>query len=450
MKKKVVLFVFAFAFSCIACLPGLLCSRKSVANAATHSYNEIETWFGAEYQKMMFQDGAVRFLDRTAGTDGERAMAEYLEQRMIEMGYLPNGKAGGAHPSFEEFEFTSSIDGNLYRSQNVLFLKKGGDSSKKIVVCTSIDNAFGFASGVDASLEAIGSDAETNNILSVLSVAYQLSDRTLDFDVEIVFFGAGYHSYAGSEFFVLGLDETERANFLVALNFDDLSADDLYYYDKENGSAFGKYFGKFVVDNSDIDLNHYRAGNSVLTADVGTYPYSHRALFSDNSSLIFSGIRTVSFLSVSKSGFWGNEYFAKGESAAFDSRVYPNEYMTRAAQLSLVVSNAICADGFEAAMHGSAQVSSFWTNTILHICALLGGFVVIVFVYVFLYRKMFDDMKKHYSASAVKSEILTLVDKQIEESGNPELMAHKDEIEKLYDIDVSNKMENDDSGDERE
>ena len=228
MKKLI--FIFAILFSVVCAFP---VSRTDFASAASLTNADACTWFEAEYKSIIFDESNVaRFYDRTAGGSGERNFAIWLEERMASLGYLPNG-TDLEHASFEYFDFESSIDGLTHRSQNVKFVKKGKNSDKKIVVGTCYDNAYGFASTAENALDIIGADASLNNVLVVLSVANQLADVELDFDVEIVFFGAGYHNTAGSKFYTLGIDKKENESILLALNIDDLSDDKLYFYDAE-------------------------------------------------------------------------------------------------------------------------------------------------------------------------------------------------------------------------
>lgn len=415
-----------------------LATNTSLINQT--EYTENQNWFLNEYKTMMFDDaGIVRFYDRTAGTEQERDFALYLEQRLIDIGLIPVG-TDNDNPSFEYFEFTSSIDGYVHRSQNIHFVKKGKDSTKKIIICTAYDNAYGFAEGQN-SLEIIGEDASTNNILALICLANYLSKTNLEFDVEFILFGAGYHNMAGSDFYIKGIDEQEKESILVAINLDDFSEDNFYYYDSEKSTSYGNYAKNSLTDLG-FSIDKYKAGSSVIFEENKLYPFSHRALFSDNINLLQRGIRTISLLTVDKNGYFGNEYYSKVQATQFNASVYP-EFLNDVADLSLAVGQMICLNDFTSQMVGTGEISSFWTDARWCVFISLIVFILICILYFMIYNFYFKKLKDKYSADEVMGELGKIIDKEIDKSNNPNLSQNRTEIKDWVEKDLKDKINKD-------
>lgn len=426
--------IFAFALPCVG-----------QAKAASFSVNpdELKTWFGTEYDKMMFDDQSnVRFVDRTAGTEGEKEFALYLIDRMTEMGYAANG-SDAENAAFESFEFVSKIDGLTYKSQNLMFRKPGATHKKKVILCASYDNAYGFAGSAVDALAIVGQDASVNSVLSVLSIANILMSANLNFDLEVMFFGAGYHNFAGSEFFTYGIDSDEANDILLVVNIDDLSEESLFYYDSEKSTKYGKFALDVFKSNSSIDIKKYKAGNSVVFDDNGLYPYSHRALYSDNVNFLKSGVRTISFLSVNKNGVLGNEYYIKSESKPFDGVNYP-EFLERAAEVSGLVALVLADDGLESACVGNGKVSEFWTNEKWAVVAVMCLIVVFVVVYFVVFKKYYNDMKNKYSPAAAREALSKRLDEEFDKSDNDELKKYRSEVKEMFGEDLTKKINKED------
>lgn len=436
MKKFAIIIALLF---CALFLAPTSIGRAFAVNTSPDTTIEQTTkdFIKSQYLDITIKDDTARFYNRTAGTSGEKDFALYLQSFMDELGYTPNG-SDQENPAFDYFEFTSAIDNLTYRSQNIKFIKNGTSSEKKVIICTSYDNAFGFASG-ENSLEIIGEDASLNNVLVTLAIAKALNSVELNFDIEFIFFGAGYHQMAGSRFFTRGIDNKAKEKILLALNIDDLSDTDLYLYDAEQGTAYGKW-SEATLKADGLNINKYKAGNSLISSSSEIYPFTHRALLSDNIAFLESGVRTLSVLTADKSGYFSNEYCKVVKSEKFIAGELP-AYLDRAADvansLTLLLTNA----NFVSNMTGDVKASSFLTDARYAVLLMLIAVSVMVVLYYVLYHKMFKTMKKKYSAGDATKLLGEKVDEEIDKSGNAELDKRRQEIKNIFNEDLKNKID---------
>ena len=393
--KKLLVFVCALIFA-FAFVP----SAKTTAKAETTS------WIETEYLSTIKSGETLRFYDRTAGTDGEKQFAIYLEQRMISLGYTPSG-SDSTNPSFEYFTFTSSIDGLVKYSQNLIFKKAGTVGGKKVVICTSYDNAYGFAAESDR-LKMIGEDASLSNVMCALSIAQRLSTSSLEYDIEFVFFGAEYHGYAGGREYSLGISPKEAKNILLAINIDDLSAEGLFYYDAEKTTKYGSIFGKYSKNNG-LKIEKYSAKNSIILSENELYPFTHRALMSDNTYLMQSGVRVISLLSVDKNGVMGNEYYKAASSSAFVGDSNPKS-LAVADSVSSVVADYIQSKNVQINAVGNGKLSAFLTNKNIALAFVLVALALMWATYFVVYKLLIKKLKQKYTPKEAEAQINSMVD----------------------------------------
>ena len=396
-----------------------------------------------EYESIIKEGDLLRFYDRTAGTDGERQFALYLEGRMIEMGYLPNG-SDADNKSFEKFSFISKIDGLEHQSQNLRFLKKADDSTRRIIICTSYDNAFGFYAN-ENSFVAIGEDAGLSGVVCTLEIAKRLAIESFEFDIEFVFFGAEYHDFAGGNQFALGISDKDAENILLAINIDDLSDGELFYYDAEKITSYGKAFSEFA--SGKLEIEKYSAGSSVVLENSGVYPFTHRALMSDNAALMESGVRCISLLSAQKTGVFGNEYYREYGKDRFDGEEIPKS-IDIAASLAQTVSEFVMQADFERISTGNAKISAFWTNENFSFVALV-TFVALAWVAFYLvYWKLFWRMKQKFTTKQATESIEKMIDDEIDKSNNIDVKRNRNQIKQMFSEEIKKRIDKDDSKEE--
>ena len=433
MKKLVIALCF------VLLLVSFVVPTNLVAKAESGSFEETE------YINIIKEGDLLRFYDRTAGTEGEKSFALYLQDRMIELGYLPNG-SDKTNKSFDYFTFTSSIDGKGKTSQNVRFIKKGTNAAKKVLICTSYDNAFGFVEEKDC-YTVIGEDAGLGGVVCALSIANALKDIDFEFDIEFVFFGAEYHNRAGGNEFALGINKKQAEKIAVAINIDDLSEKDLYFYDAEKQTKYGDEFKLFVDKNFDGAIKKYEAGNSVILQECEAYPFLHRGLMSDNAPLIASGVRAISLFSASKDGFWGNEYYRAYSTDQFDGEKIPDSINSAAVVSEIVVGFVANTDMSKIAV-GNGRLASVWTNGNIVLIILFVLILVVWCVYYLVYFKLKNNLKRRYTTAEVVENLNKLLDDEIKKSNNFEIKQNEKQIKEMFSNEIKKRIDDKDSDEE--
>ena len=395
-----------------------------------------------EYLAIIKDGDLLRFYDRTAGTEGEKQFALYLQQKFLELGYKLNG-TDSVNAAFEPFVFTSLIDGQEKQSQNIKFIKEGTVGQKKIIICTSYDNAFGFTED-QAAYEAIGEDAGLSKVVAAITIATAIKNTVFDYDIEFVFLGAECHDFAGGKNLALGIGEREANDILLAINIDDIVDGSLFYYDAEVDTKYGLAFSDYANESGDIEILKYKAGNSVILSGNDYLPYTHRALMSSNAALLNSGIRTISILGCSKTGVFGNEYYRDYELEAFDGSNIPDSVGFSAAKVAKVVSNFVQDKNIEELAIGNVNVSKYLTDS-RYVALLLVTIIVIMWiVYFVVYKNYLIKLKKRYTSKTAAKEMVDILDKEINNSNDPEIKLMKDQIKEVFGKKIEEKFDDED------
>ena len=430
MKKLVALFCFV-----------VLCFALSLPVCLVAKAEESASFEESEYLSIIREGDLLRFYDRTAGTDGEKAFALFLQDRMISLGYLPNG-SDTENKSFDYFGFTSQIDGKQKVSQNVRFVKKGTNPAKKVLICTSYDNAFGFVEEKDR-YTVIGKDAGLSGVVCALSIANAFKDIDFEFDVEFVFFGAEYHGRAGGNEFALGINKKQAERIAVAINIDDLSEEKLFFYDAEKQTEYGREFLKFVNKNFDGAIKKYVAGNSIILQESEAYPFLHRGLMSDNAALVASGVRTISLFSATKDGVFGNEYYRTYSSGKFDGETIPDS-IKRSAVVSEVVCSFVENSNINEIAVGNGKLSAFWADERIALFVTLAVLAVVWAVYCLVYYKLKQRLKSRYTTAEVVENLNKRLDEEIKKSKSFEVRQSEKQIKEMFAREIRKRLDDDD------
>lgn len=251
MKKKLlaILMAFAMVFSMFVYAP------LSFAEETTDSYGEYA------YSVLQYID--QNLVERRAGTDQEKKMAEYLKEQLESFGY---------EVTVQPFSYTRR--GETYNSQNVIVTKKG-ESSKEVIVGAHYDSVG--THGVDDN----GSGTVVN-----LETAKRFVNKKTPYTIKFVFFGAEEAGLRGSKAYSDAMTDEEVANTLYMLNMDSILAGTYRYiysgnYNEETGKVEDTWPVEQAMELSNALGTDMRFNNTELNYD---YPSPSTGDWSDHAN----------------------------------------------------------------------------------------------------------------------------------------------------------------------
>ena len=251
-------------------------------------------------------------LNRTAGSSGEHASATYLASRLNEMG-LTLKNNDGFSSGLMKFEYENS-DGDFVYSYNVsAVISCGIDNAKTVALAASYDSLpLIKVNSETKETEIVNGEmvsADSGAVSLVLTMAKKLTSLSLNYNVEVVFFGASYQNNEGVArylmsnanskreiSFVLNVSNTTLGNFnycycegfktsyldfvnktLLSMNynFDEFSPLNNSYYDYDgiaNAGSSGtvNLFLKKGINACNIFSGNYQGLSSIESYDAIT------------------------------------------------------------------------------------------------------------------------------------------------------------------------------------
>ena len=269
--KKFLKYAFFLMF-CAVCL--LVAVPKNI------SYSYAIDTTGARSTAVGYLNEFVQYgaplkttVNRTAGSYGEQQAALQIQLNLESLGLEAKNDGALTINGEQSFSFYSYVTYKKEISQNIIYTIKGKSSAKKVVLSTNYDNLFiGYLSQEDDMItegEAYseGINASAASVAVMLTLAEILPQNYFDFDIEFVFFGAGYNDNDGAKYYNQTMDKTERDKTLLMLDISRVAlGEELYYY----SGNFGSVQDEFYVETLN-NLIQYKAGiHGSSTEDYST------------------------------------------------------------------------------------------------------------------------------------------------------------------------------------
>ena len=190
---------------------------------------------------------------RIPGSDAEYNSAIYLKNKLSALKNFKSVTNASTVDGLESFEFECLFDGNMYRSQNVIFRREAiVNTDRKVVLATHYDMAYiAKEEGTykDGGINTEGLNESAASIATLLALAKTLDQMPLDFgyDIEIVFFGASTNDYAGSKYYMRGHTDEMSDDILLMVNLDKIGVGEYnYIYMNEFETTQEKYVFKTI------------------------------------------------------------------------------------------------------------------------------------------------------------------------------------------------------------
>ncbi|NDY96501.1 aminopeptidase [Wenzhouxiangella limi] len=174
---------------------------------------------------------AEQFPGRMAGSERERAAAEYLAGRLADFGYEPVLRAFPVTYSFHPLGGGDAREREAV-SHNVV-AEVAGRSERLIIVGAHYDTAVARNAGQaeagigGPALEGVDDNASGTGAL--LELARRLADAEPEHGIRFIFFGAEEVGLLGARHAVAEMDEQERERVVLMINIDSIITGDRLY-----------------------------------------------------------------------------------------------------------------------------------------------------------------------------------------------------------------------------
>ncbi|MBQ7652844.1 MAG: M28 family peptidase [Clostridia bacterium] len=365
MKKvlifTLIVFIVAFTFS-----PALTVGAEEVSLKDAYS---------------IFEDYASKFPDRTAGSTGETNAASYIAEALSSIktssGSAYVGVKGGSAVEnyIEVFSATipdPTVSGGVRDiiSRNVIAYKRSKTANAKLLVIScEYGNAYSLKDGYGDEYKSEGAYEFATSVAALLSIAYQLRNTELSFDVAFTFFGAGCYESSGVKEFLKTNEQTLLGNIdLYAVG----GGKDLNVYYDEIATKHGKYIDARIAKFG-YDIKSAPFDKKYFSLDSDAFALRHVGLSSSNYFFLKEGVPSVELFGYDWQSF-GNSTILGTSS---DTLSYMNanyDHKTVSERLILVrdfVVGTVATDGELAEAFGSykggygglTRRSTYWVFT---------------------------------------------------------------------------------------
>lgn len=380
MKK--IIAVFLVVFACILTISGSL-----GFTALSFCEEEINSF--------VTENG-----NRTAGSDGEKQSANYIEERLTALNIAP------LYESYQQ-----SFEYNDLTSQNVLGLVDNGSTSY-VVIGAHYDNIYKLD-------ESVGANDNASGVVTSLNIASNFASKNLDYNIIFAYFGAEEVGLVGSEYFLNNLDENILNNIILYINLDSIGAGDyLYYYTYDAPTSYGNFIDNYASDYSITKLGSKRLFSNRTTQGIN---YNHIGLNSDNANFIRHGINSLTFfagnLDVARLGFHEtqdhNKIMHNTDSIETNVEVFGERFYINMATVNNFVTDLMLSESFASEMLVREINPTLLTDWFLKIIAII--FVALLALGTFLFFK-FKGKKQNPNRQLKRSKISVKEQKEIAEN----------------------------------
>ena len=246
--------------------------------------------------------------DRTAGSEGEKAAAQYILQKFESFSLSFSTYADSDTPGMQTFKF-KSFQNTFTHSQNVIGIRKAAtETTQQVIIGAHYDNVYAMDTGYGIT-QSQGVYDNAVSIGVLLALAEQSANWDLPFNVTFIAFGAEEPGLYGSAHYVNQMTQSEVDNTLLMINMDLIMGEHLYLYTDEFKTPYNQYLYQLAEQN-DLGFSPLPAIKQTvfLPSRYQDLPYTYPPQNGDNASFYNRGIRTVSitggnYSCYSKSGF---------------------------------------------------------------------------------------------------------------------------------------------------
>lgn len=278
MKKTLTVLIIVIAFT--LCFFGSVSAEEVVGDVGTGKkvYQEVENI-------------SLNYKDRTAGFEGEKAFAEYLKGRFSRLGYEDTSYG---------FKFDNFLKKNAsYESENVIFKKESDKSDKHVIIMSGYSNLYGYEEAKNNEAIYYGG---AMGVGMMLTIAENLKDVELDYDVYFVGLGANAIDYAGAmDFYEHFYIKNNKSDTLLVMNYTiPVGGDNIYMYTDEVTTIHGEYLDNVAkkCGSAFTSVPSYKKSVPLVLIEDQIIPYTHAGVGDSQINFLNARIPSVNFVSL--------------------------------------------------------------------------------------------------------------------------------------------------------
>lgn len=294
-------------------------------------------------------------------------------------------------------------------SSNIIMSFDAKDTNKKVVIGANYDNNF------DGEYD--GAISTGGPVAVLLALAQNLVGKELPFDIDIVFFGAGF--FKGTPYHMGSRKYTQNllGDIMLMINLSRLGGDTTYIYSDEVKNKLEDYF---------VGLGGLKRLPKSLPHLVGVdgpknYPYTHYGMIGNHSKFMQEGIPAVNLFGGHYQGFY--LYDSEGRADILDKDntnnmilAYPNAYYNMAKVYQAVftaITDIELPDIISLTQKSKFNFSIFLQEWIAYL--ILGAFIFIGFI-VLRYKSI--ELLKKYPLQRVKVKPMSIFGEEYDNNNN--------------------------------
>ena len=295
-------------------------------------------------------------IDRTTYNDGEKAAADYLENRLRAMNC----------DNVEQVGFEVKVEdavGKKGKSQNVIARVGATTSAKNVIIGAYYDNRYlkpYDGASFDGGEGVIGGGTSVATLLGIADYLVKHKSKIAsNVCVNIVFFGASYLSDAGAGAFLDSMDAVAYKNTVLMIELQRLGVDHVYAFSDARENRREAFFDRVAADNG-LDIYKPTSKSPLITGlsalnGVPYYQWAHGGVF---NVFFNAGIPTLNLvganwdssdLSDLESTKHGNLSYTEGDTLRNLKKYHP-DYADKMATAATLVIQSVCDKDFLSVM----------------------------------------------------------------------------------------------------
>ncbi|MCH5154792.1 MAG: M28 family peptidase [Clostridiales bacterium] len=295
-------------------------------------------------------------IDRTTYNDGEKAAADFIENRLREMNC----------DDVEQVSFEVKVDdaiGKKGKSQNVIARVGATASAKNVIIGTYYDNRYTKpydGAAYDNGEGVIGGGTSVATLLGIVDYLVKNKSKIAsNVCVNIVFFGASYLTDAGASAYLDSMDVAAYKNTVLMIELQRLGVDHVYAFSDARETKREAFFDRVAAD-SGLDIYKPTSQSPLITGlsalnGVPYYQWAHGGVF---NAFFNSGIPTLNLvganwdssnLSDLESTKHANLSYSEGDTFRNLKKYHP-DYADKMATAATLVIRSVCDKDFLSVM----------------------------------------------------------------------------------------------------
>lgn len=259
--------------------------------------------------------------NRVAGSIGEYysalALSQYLSNYSLQAKTnAQDSSIMESQDGMQEFAYYDETFGCKRISHNVIYTIRGASSDKRVVISTSYDNIpYGY-DNLNEYYEidddtimycSQGVNASASSVAVLLTLAQLLPKNYFDFDIDIIFFGAGYQNNAGAKYYNQTMNKSDREKTMLMLDISRIGlGENVYYY-------AGEFSNKNAFYDQNLSLKQYKNSmHGASTSEDNLLGYTSAGYSSSTQVFEGNGLNVLHlFAGTYESGVFGGycEYY---------------------------------------------------------------------------------------------------------------------------------------------